>query len=513
MEEVRPQIRPMRRAKIIATIGPASESEDRLRQLMLAGMDVARVNMSHGEREHHGEVIARIRGAAAELNRPVAILLDLSGPKIRTGTLRGGVAELKDGDEVCITSESIEGDSHRFSSNYKFLSREVKPGGRILLSDGEIELQVISTTETDVIARVVHGGMLGDHKGINLPGAKISIPSLTEKDIADLEFGISCGVDLVALSFVRGAADCRRARELIGQFGSDALLIAKIEKPEAVDAFPEILAEVDGAMVARGDLAVETSTELVPVYQKRVIAQTLLAGKIAITATQMLQSMIESPRPTRAEASDVANAVLDGSDAVMLSGESAVGRFPIEAVATMDRIIRAIEEMAASPEIARMKQSIYSASSGSIGRAIGEAASFAAEEVGAKLIVVVTQSGEMGRQIASLRPPQRIIALTPSEKTRHKLAVRWGVEPYLLDLSVPVIELESLSDAARAALGSSDAALAELLADMLASADRALLSYQLAEPGETVVVMAGKVRDLTLSHSIKLHTVGAYART
>jgi pyruvate kinase len=501
----------MRRAKIIATIGPASESEDRLRQLMLAGMDVARVNMSHGEREHHGEVIARIRRAAAALNRPIAILLDLSGPKIRTGKLRGGVAELKDGDDVCITSETIEGDAHRFSANYQFLSREVKPGGRILLSDGEIELQVISTTDTDVFARVVHGGTLGDHKGINLPGAKISIPSLTEKDIADLEYGISYGVDLVALSFVRGAADCRHARELIEQFGSDALLIAKIEKPEAVDAFSEILAEVDGAMVARGDLAVETSTELVPVYQKRVIAQTLLAGKIAITATQMLQSMIESPRPTRAEASDVANAVLDGSDAVMLSGESAVGRFPIEAVATMDRIIRAIEEMAASPEIARMKQSIYSASSGSVGRAIAEAASFAAEEVGSKLIVVVTQSGEMGRQIASLRPPQRIIALTPSEKTRSKLAVRWGVEPYLLDVTVPVIELERLSKEAKSAFGNSDVALAELLADMLASADRALVAYQVAEPGETVVVMAGKVRDLTLSHSIKIHTVGAYA--
>jgi pyruvate kinase len=479
---------------------------------MLAGMDVARINMSHGEREHHGEVIARIRRVADELNRPLAVLLDLSGPKIRTGKLRGGRADLKDGDELCITAESIEGDGNRFSSNYTMLANEVSPGGRILLSDGEIELEVIRTTGADVVARVVHGGVLGDHKGINLPGAKISIPSITEKDIADLKYGLACGVDLVALSFVRSADDCRLARELIAKFGGDVLLVAKIEKPEAVDDFSNILAEVDGVMVARGDLAVETSTELVPVIQKRVIAETLRAGKIAITATQMLQSMIESPRPTRAEASDVANAVLDGSDAVMLSGESAVGRFPVEAVATMDRIITVIEGMAASPGIASFKQSIYATSSGSVGRAIAEAASFAAEEVGAKLIVVITTSGEMGRQIASLRPPQRIIALTTAERTRRKLSARWGVEPFLLDVTAPpVIDPAWLPEAARTALQDSPSALGELsalLTDLLASADGTMLTHKLAPPGENVVVMAGRVRDVTLSHSIKIHTVG-----
>ncbi len=504
----------MRRAKIVATIGPASESEDKLRELMLAGMDVARINMSHGERENHGEVIARIRRVAGELNRPIAVLLDLAGPKIRTGKLRGGRAELKDGDELCITAEDIEGDASRFSSNYAQLAHEVSPGGRILLSDGEIELSVIRTSGADVIARVVHGGVLGDRKGINLPGAEISIPSITGKDIADLEYGLAQGVDLVALSFVRCAADCVRAREMIAQFGGDVLLIAKIEKPEAVDDFSQILSEVDGVMVARGDLAVETSTELVPVIQKRVIAQTLLAGKISITATQMLQSMIESPRPTRAEASDVANAVLDGSDAVMLSGESAVGRFPVEAVATMERIVSAIEEMAASPEIATFRQSLYSTISGSVGRAIAEAASFAAEEVGAKLIVVITTSGEMGRQIASLRPPQRIIALTTTERTRRRLCARWGVEPFLLEVSTTTIDPDWLSERASDAMRRSECARGELealMVDLLAAADRALLKHNLAPAGESVVVMAGKVRDVTLSHSIKIHTVGEFA--
>src|SRR5215210_584830 len=274
----------MRRAKIVATIGPASDSDGRLRELMLAGMDVARVNMSHGERGHHGEVIARIRRVAQELNKPVAIMLDLSGPKIRTGKLRGGEVFLNEGAQARITSEEIEGDASRFSANYPLLAREVHAGDRILISDGEIELQVISTTDTDVIARVIHGGPLGEHKGINLPGAQVSIPSITEKDIADLRFGIDHDIDIVAQSFVRSADDCRRARELIKEFGSDARLIAKIEKPEAVDNFTQILNAADGVMVARGDLAVETSTERVPVLQKQIIRQALLAEKRIITA-------------------------------------------------------------------------------------------------------------------------------------------------------------------------------------------------------------------------------------
>ena len=475
----------MRRAKIVATIGPTSESEERLRALMLAGMNVARVNMSHGEREHHGEVITRIRRVAAELRRPIAIMLDLSGPKIRTGKLRDGEAYLDDGATVRVTTEEIAGDATRFSANYPLLAREVKAGDRILISDGEIELEVISTTDTEVLARVIHGGRLGEHKGINLPGAQVSIPSITEKDVADLRFGIAHGVDLVAQSFVRTADDCLRARQLIEEFGGVARLIAKIEKPEAVADLTAILAAADGVMVARGDLAVETSTERVPVLQKQIIAEALVAEKQVITATQMLQSMIDNPRPTRAEASDVSNAVLDGSDAVMLSGETAVGKYPVEAVEMMDRIIRATEEMA-QPASTHIRQTVFGQRSGSYGRAVAEAAAFAAEEAGCRLIVVITQSGHMARRIAALRPRQRIIALTPSEAALRQLAILWGVEPFLLEECPPASD------------------------DLLTRADRALLEYRLAERDEAVVVMAGRLSDVSISLSMKLHQVGEF---
>jgi len=473
----------MRRAKIVATIGPVSESEDRLRALMLAGMDVARINMSHGKREHHAEVIHRIRRVASELNRPVAVMLDISGPKIRTGMMQGGEVVLEEGSELRITSEEIEGDAHHFSSNYPLLANEVSPGDRILISDGEIELQVISTTETEVLAKVVHGGTLGSRKGINLPGARISIPSITEKDIADLKMGIEHGVDIVAQSFVRSAADSRQARDLINEFGGNARLIAKIEKPEAVDDLANILDATDGVMVARGDLAVETSTERVPVLQKKIIAEAMQAQKITITATQMLQSMIDNPRPTRAEASDVSNAILDGSDAVMLSGETAVGKFAVESVQMMDRIIRATEETE-NPSREVMRQSMFGRASGSYGRALAEAAIYAAEEVNCSLIVVMTISGHMSRRVAALRPHQRIIALTPTESSYQQLAVSWGIEPYLLKGCAPDAD------------------------DLLAHADRALLDYRLAERGENIVAMAGRMKDLSISLSMKLHHVG-----
>ena len=450
---------------------------------MLAGMDVARINMSHGEREHHGEVIARIRSVADELNRPIAILLDVSGPKIRTGKMRDGQAHLQDASDVRITAEEVEGDPTRFSTNYPLLAREVHRGDRILIDDGQIELQVVQSSAREVIARVIHGGVLSDHKGINLPGVNVSIPSITEKDVADLRFGIERGVDLVAQSFVRTADDCRRARDLIGQFGGHSRLIAKIEKPEAVDDFANVLDVVDGVMIARGDLAVETSPERVPVLQKKLIRDCLIAQKLTITATQMLQSMIESPRPTRAEASDVANAVLDGSDAVMLSGETAVGRFPVEAVRMMDRIICSTEEMDV-PARGLMGRGMLGRPSGAPGRAVAEAAVLAAEEAGCRLIVVITQSGNMGRRVAALRPAQRIIALTQNDQTRRQLAVTWGVEPYPLGAS-------------------------GLIKDgLLPLADRALLEQKLVERGERVVVMAGRVPDVVLSLSMKIHCVG-----
>jgi pyruvate kinase len=478
----------MRRAKVVATIGPASESEERLGQLILAGMDVARINMSHGEREHHGEVINRIRRISQELKKPVAVMLDLSGPKIRTGVIGGGEVTLEEGAEVRITTEEIEGDGARFSANYPLLAREVRPSDRILISDGEIELQVIATTDTEVIARVIHGGVLSSRKGINLPGAQISIPSITEKDKLDLRFGIEQGIDLVAQSFVRSGADCRRARVLINEFGGNAWLIAKIEKPEAIDDFANILDAADGVMVARGDLAVETSTELVPVLQKKIIREALIAQKLTITATQMLQSMIKNPRPTRAEASDVSNAILDGSDAVMLSGETAVGRFPVETVVMMDRIIRSTEEMEVPAREFMRRQAMLGHSSGSLGRAIAEAAVYAAEEATCRSIVVITQSGHMARRLAALRPAQRIIALTPIAKSARQLAVVWGVEAYPLDDCT----IESIN--------------------LLECADRALLEQGLAERGETVVVMAGRLEDPIISLSMKLHHVGDLTR-
>lgn len=473
----------MRRAKIVATIGPASDSEETLHELMLAGMDVARINMSHGERGHHREVIARIRRIADELHRPVAIMLDLSGPKIRTGKLRDGVVHLVVGSEVQITTEQLEGDATRFSTNYPNLSRDVTPGERILIDDGEIELQVLQTTSTEVVARVIQGGMLSDHKGINLPGVKVSIPSITEKDVADLRFGIELGVDLVAQSFVRHADDCLRARDLIGQFGGNAHLIAKIEKPEAIDDFANIVEVVDGVMIARGDLAVETSPERVPVLQKRIIRDCLIGQKLTITATQMLQSMMDNPRPTRAEASDVANAILDGSDAVMLSGETAIGHFPVESVKMMDRIICASEEMRV-PARGIIRRAVLGRQSGIPGRAVAEAAVLAAEEAGCRSIVVITQSGNMGRRVAALRPAQRIVALTQNNESLRKLAVVWGVEPYLLGTD------------------------GSIKGGLLPLADRALLEQNLAARGETVVVMAGRVPDIVISLSMKIHSVG-----
>jgi pyruvate kinase len=476
----------MRKAKIVATIGPASESVEQLRELIKAGLDVTRVNMSHGERQHHGEVIQRIRQVSGELKKPVGIMIDLSGPKIRTGNMQGGSINLEEGAEVHITTEDIEGTATRFSANYPLLAREVKANDRILLNDGEIELEVISTTDSEVAAKVIHGGALGNHKGINLPGAQISIPSITEKDVADLRFGLEAGADIVAQSFVRSANDCKRARELMRQFNGNARLIAKIEKPEAVDDLANILDVADGVMVARGDLAVETSTERVPVLQKTIIAAALKAERTIITATQMLQSMIESPRPTRAEASDVSNAVLDGSDAVMLSGETAVGRFPVQAVKIMDKIIRATEEMSAPSQTA-LRETMFGRHSGSYGRAVSEAAVFAAEEAGCRFIVVLTQTGHMARRIAALRPRQRIISLTPVEKSYNQLAMTWGIEPFLLtDCTIDSKEL-------------------------LSSADKALLNYQLAERGEIVVVMAGRLEDVSLSLSMKLHRVGDFS--
>jgi pyruvate kinase len=472
----------MRRAKIISTIGPASRSPERLRALIDAGTDVVRLNMSHGTYDEHAAVIATVRRLSDERRKPVAILLDLAGPKLRTGQLRDGrPVELMTGSQIILTSEEIAGDATRLSTNYPQLVQEAPIGARILLDDGLIELRVEEKRDGEIVCRVIHGGRLGERKGLNLPGVMLSLPALTEKDHADLAFGLRLGVDYIGLSFVRSAADCQAARELIEQAGAQTPIIAKIEKAEAVKNLDEILAAADGVMVARGDLGVETSVESVPLIQKAIIAAANRSEKVVITATQMLQSMIENPRPTRAEASDVANAILDGSDAVMLSGETAVGAFPIEAVAMMDRIIRCAEQ---SPLMRpRLAETVAGEHSGSSGRAIAEAAAFAAEELNARLIVVFTERGRMARHLAALRPTQRILALTQSPATERQLALVWGVEPRRFDF-----------------LPRSD--------ELLAACDHLLLRQGWAAPGEIVVLIAGGITGLGISNMMKLHRVG-----
>src|SRR5881227_3353918 len=398
----------VRKAKILATLGPASREPVLLEALLAAGANGVRINMSHGTQDEHAENIARARAAAERMKRPLSVLVDLSGPKIRTGMLKGGQSvHLEAGALFTLTTRSVVGDAREVSTNYAGLAQDVKPGARILLDDGAIELLVESTTETDVVTRVVNGGTLAERKGINLPGVSLPIPSLTDKDRRDLNWAVREGADYIALSFVRRAEDCAEAKALIRAAGGAQPLVAKIEKAEAIDHLEEIVDTAVGVMVARGDLGVETSVELVPVYQKRIIGEANRREKVVITATQMLQSMISEPRPTRAEASDVANAVWDGSDTVMLSAETASGKYPVAAVATMARIIEAAES--GKPTASRDITRFAGRQSGRVSRALCEAASFAAEEIDARTIAVITASGLMARRLSSLRPAQRIV--------------------------------------------------------------------------------------------------------
>lgn len=477
----------MRRAKIVATIGPASRSPERLRELMLAGMDVARVNMSHGTHESHAEEIQHLRAVAAELNHPLAILLDLCGPKIRTGKLKDGKPiRLRADQQLTITTRDVvgeeNGDETIVATSYAPLPQDVKSGDRILFADGMIELRVEQVTKTDIICHVINGGELGENKGINVPGVKLSAPSLTEKDRVDLSFGLQQKVDYVALSFVRSARDCIGAKTLIEFLGADTPLIAKIEKREALDDLDNIIEACDGVMVARGDLGVETAVESVPFHQKQIITKANAAEKVVITATQMLESMTHEPRPTRAEASDVANAILDGTDAAMLSAETAVGDYPVETIATMARIISYTEGNCL--QVNRTRDLIHGHQKGTEGRAIAEAAIYAAQELKTKLIIVFSKSGTMARHLAALRPAQRIIAFTPQQRAHSALAAVWGIEPHLLNFD-----------------GRSS--------DLLALADEVLIKQGLAVRGETIVAMAGRIPNQpSLSSMMKLHQVG-----
>jgi pyruvate kinase len=472
----------MRKAKIIITLGPASREPETIEQLIAAGANGVRINMSHGTQEEKAVDIARARAAAAKLDRPIAVLVDLSGPKIRTGELKDDQpVKLTSGATFTITTRPVLGDEHQVSTNYKDLPRVVKPGTRLLIDDGALSLIVERATDTDVVCKVIDGGLLAERKGINLPGVPLPIDSLTEKDVVDLKWAVAQDADYIALSFVRRASDCEHAKRLISEAGGRAPLIAKIEKMEAIDHLDEIIAAADGLMVARGDLGVETSVELVPVYQKRIIQKAIQAGKMVITATQMLQSMVMNPRPTRAEASDVANAVWDGTDCVMLSNETAAGAYPIAAVATMARIIE-------SAESGKEPRTDFAASwagrqSGRVSRALCEAAAFAASEMGTTVTAVFTASGLMARRLSSLRHDQRIIALTHRPEVLSNLALIWAVEPLLV-------------------------VKAQTTEEMLKIGEQRLLDARVVEKGEMIVVMAGRLSGLGLSSSVTIFTVG-----
>ncbi|HET6648334.1 MAG TPA: pyruvate kinase [Pyrinomonadaceae bacterium] len=472
----------MRRAKILATLGPASRGQSVIEALIKAGANGVRINMSHGTREEKAEDIRNAREAASRLGRPLSVLVDLSGPKIRTRQLQGGKpVALETGAIFKLTTRPIIGNATEVATNYSDLPKVVQPGAKLLLDDGAIALLVEGTTDTDVICRVVNGGVLAERKGINLPGISLPIASLTDKDIEDLNWAVAQDVDYIALSFVRRAEDCTQAKSLINKAGGRAPLVAKIEKAEAIDHLDEIIAAADALMVARGDLGVETSVELVPVYQKRIIEKSVNAGKMVITATQMLQSMVTNPRPTRAEASDVANAVWDGTDALMLSNETATGDYPVAAVETMCRIIESAEsgKRTESNNVAKWA----GRQSGKVSRALCEAAAFAAEEMGTRVTAVLTESGLMARRLSALRPDQRIVALTSSRNVQNELSLIWGVEA----LITPA---------------------AKSTEEMLRSGEKTLLDAGAVENGEMIVVMAGRLSGLGLSSSVTLFTVG-----
>jgi len=469
----------MRRTKIVATVGPASRDPAVLERLIHAGVNVVRLNFSHGEHGQHLEVIREVREISANLGRSVALLQDLSGPKIRTGRVKGDSIELEDGANVVITTdETIEGTPGRISTTYDPLPRDVKAGDKILLDDGNLELRVVSAAAEEVTATVVHGGPLKSNKGMNLPGVRLSTPALTEKDRKDLAFGLQNRVDYVALSFVRPAADVELVKELIRTHGASTPVIAKIEKREAVDDLPSILEATDGVMVARGDLGVELSTEEVPTLQKRIIEMANGAGKVVITATQMLESMIENPRPTRAEASDVANAILDGTDGIMLSAETASGRFPVEAVETMARIARYTEEHYGFRAPAR----VTGGSVSMVARSLARVASTVAEELDCKLIVAFTESGSTARLVSSYKPRAPIAAITYNDDTYRRLALWWGVIPVKSDFAATTDE-------------------------MIVRGEELLKRTGLATTGDTILMLAGQSHTTGATNMLRVHTL------
>jgi pyruvate kinase len=471
-----------RRAKIVCTIGPACDSEECITELMRLGMDVARLNFSHGTHPEHARRIERLRNAARKLKRTICILQDLQGPKIRTGGLKNGAAvELKKGSLLTITPRAVPGTAALISTDFSGLACEVQPGSRVLLSDGRIELEVRAVRGDDVECEVRNGGVLAEHQGINLPGAPIAIPALTDKDKLDLQFGLKHGVDSVALSFVRSADDIRMAKDLMRHFGRSVPLVAKLEKPQAIEHLEEILEATDGVMIARGDLGVELPPEKVPIIQKQVIQRAGVWRKPVITATQMLESMTENPRPTRAEASDVANAIFDGTDAVMLSGETASGRYPREAVAMMARIIMEAEtSIAQSPPVARRRHEQLGYS---IAETICESIAHAAEDLPMRAIAVFTETGNTARMLSKHRPKISIYAFSRNLEVCNRMNALWGVHP---------IHKEKW----------------ETAESMLKTAEESLVPKGLIRAGEVLGLVAGTKFTSGATNFMRLHTVG-----
>jgi pyruvate kinase len=421
-----------RRTKIVATIGPATHTLDRVRALVEAGMDAARLNFSHGEHEDHGTSARLVRQVQGELGRPLALIADLQGPKLRLGDLPKPRL-LVAGEEVFLVGEGAARDGD-LPVAPAVISEVLRPGNDVLINDGRVRLAVQDVDAGRAQCLVVVGGEISSHKGVNLPGVTIPVPSLTEKDHEDLDFALELGVDFVALSFVRTAADVRELKEIIARSGSSAQVIAKIEKPEAVDALDDVLAEADALMVARGDLGVEVGAATVPLMQKRIIARCLAMGKPVITATQMLESMIEHAEPTRAEASDVANAILDGTSAVMLSAETAVGAYPVEAIQTMDQIARAVE-----PSMTYRHQ--LPGDRTAVRLAMSNAACDLAETLGAKAVLVPSYTGRTASAVARLRPPWPIIGMSHHQTAVQQMALEWGVTPLLFPEAANVEDL------------------------------------------------------------------------
>ncbi|CAB4619824.1 MAG: pyruvate kinase [Actinobacteria bacterium] len=468
----------MRRAKIVCTMGPAVEAEGKVEQLIAAGMNMARLNLSHGSYAEHQSRLDAVRNAAKKAGVPVAVLVDLQGPKIRLARFASGPHDLSRGDVFTITTDEIEGTKDRVGTTYKGLPGDCKPGDRILIDDGKVTVEVTSVTKTDVITKVIEPGAVSNNKGINLPGVAVSVPALSEKDIDDLRWGLKAGADFIALSFVRSADDIKDVHRIMDEEGIRIPVIAKIEKPQAVANLAGIVAAFDGIMVARGDLGVELPIEDVPLVQKHCIELARDAAKPVIVATQMLESMLTNSRPTRAEATDCANAVLDGADALMLSGETSIGQFAIEAVQTMARIIQRTEEGG----LERIRPIINSP------RTKGGAITKAATEVGAiveaKYLVAFTQSGDSARRMSRLRSPIPILALTPEVGTYNRLALTWGVEPL-------ISEMVKHTD------------------DMVKQVDTLLIESGRAKKGENVMIVAGSPPGIPGStNAMRVHIVG-----